>query len=41
MNINACYKREKTYLGVTGKSPTVTLKTSSLIEEALQFKYAL
>ena len=40
------YKRQKTYLGVTGKSQSVlqnenTLKTSCLIEEALQFKYAL
>jgi hypothetical protein len=43
--MNACYKRQKTYLGVTEKSQSVlpnenTLKTSSLIEEALQFKHS-
>ena len=41
------YKQQKTYLGVTGKSQSVllqnenALKTSSLIEEALQFKNVL
>jgi hypothetical protein len=45
-NINTCHKRQKTYLGVTGKSQPVlqnenTLKTSCLIEEALRFNYVL